>query len=169
MIYQYSWNMCLFIKDITCGSCMTGHHFIFSHCHTATEPDFRWAVDRTWRPSPVACTISWPQFSGFLAVRTRKYFGVFSVDQRITGIRAASKECLSGDSSETRNFRQSSQLCVAKNWKLCWNAWEQHTASAVKITPTSPLFQQALVSAHTMSGTFFSFKYSTPLKIVILF
>jgi hypothetical protein len=29
-IYQYSWKMCLFIDDNTCGSCMMGHHLIFS-------------------------------------------------------------------------------------------------------------------------------------------
>jgi hypothetical protein len=29
-VNQYFWNMCLFINDNTCGSCMTGHYLIFS-------------------------------------------------------------------------------------------------------------------------------------------
>jgi hypothetical protein len=33
---------------------------------------FRWRVDRTRRSSQLACTIPWPQFSGFLAVGAPK-------------------------------------------------------------------------------------------------
>jgi hypothetical protein len=36
MIYQYSLNMCLFIDDNTCGSCMMGHHLIFSALSDST-------------------------------------------------------------------------------------------------------------------------------------
>jgi hypothetical protein len=58
------------------------------------------------------------------------------------------REYLSGDSSETRNVRQSAQLCATKSSKLYCNAWEPHRASGVHITRTSPISQQALVSGH---------------------
>jgi hypothetical protein len=48
----------------------------------------------------------------------------------MTFITATSRECLSGDSSEARSFRYSAQPWVTKSWKLCWNAWEPHRASA---------------------------------------
>jgi hypothetical protein len=38
-IYQCSRNMCLFINDNTCGSCMIGHHLFFSTL-SAPEHDF---------------------------------------------------------------------------------------------------------------------------------
>jgi hypothetical protein len=65
-----------------------------------------------------------------------------------------STEWLSGDSSETRNFRQCVHFCATKNWKLCWNAWEPHRASAVEITRKSPISPQALASGHMLTGTF---------------
>jgi hypothetical protein len=44
-------------------------------------------------------------------VGTPKDFGAFSADKTLGGITAASGECLSGGSSETRNFRQCSPMC----------------------------------------------------------
>jgi hypothetical protein len=38
MIYQYSWNMCLFINDNICGLYMTVHHLIFSALSDSTWP-----------------------------------------------------------------------------------------------------------------------------------
>jgi hypothetical protein len=72
----------------------------------------------------------------------------------LRGITATSTGCLSGDSSETRNFRQSAHFCAMKSWKLCWNAWEPCRASAVEITRKSPISQQALTSGHMLIGTF---------------
>jgi hypothetical protein len=48
-MHQYSWNMSLFINDNTCGSCMVGHHLIFSPLSDSTEPAFWWTVDRMQR------------------------------------------------------------------------------------------------------------------------
>jgi hypothetical protein len=62
------------------------------------------------------------------------------------------RECLSGDSSETRNFRQSAHVCK-KKLKVVLKYMEPHRASAVEITRTSPIFQQAMVSGHMMTGT----------------
>jgi hypothetical protein len=42
--------------------------------------------------------------SGFLAVGTRKDFGVFRTNQWLCGTAARSEECFSEDSSETSNF-----------------------------------------------------------------
>jgi hypothetical protein len=64
----------------------------------------------------------------------------------LRGIAATSRQCLSGESSATRNCKQNSHLCATKSWKLCWKAWEPHRASAVEITQASPISQQALVS-----------------------
>jgi hypothetical protein len=54
------------------------------------------------------------------------------------------KRRLSGDSSETRNFRQCAHFCATKSWELCWNSWESHWAFAVEIPWTLPISQQAL-------------------------
>jgi hypothetical protein len=53
---------------------------------------------------------------------------------------------------ETTNFWQSAHLC-AKSRKLWWNAWESYRASAVEITRTSPISQQALASGHLLTET----------------
>jgi hypothetical protein len=111
------------------------------YCQTVPEPDFWWTVDRTQRPHPLACIIPRSWSCGFLA----KVFSIFSADQWLRDITATSRGCLPECSSETRNFRQSAHLCVM-SWKLCWIAWEWHTASAVEITQTLPISQQALVS-----------------------
>jgi hypothetical protein len=123
------------------------------------------------RPRQLACTISWPQWSGFLVIETRKYFGVSSVNQWLTGTTATSTECLSGDSSDTRNIRHSAHLCAPKSWQLCWIAWETHRACAVEITITLTTSQQVLVSGHIRWLRLFAHlsKYYTPLKIAKLF
>jgi hypothetical protein len=74
------------------------------HCQAASEPDFLRTVDRKWNPIQLACTISRPQSSRISVVRTPKDFHAFSADQWLGGITASSTECLSGDSSKTRNF-----------------------------------------------------------------
>jgi hypothetical protein len=58
---------------------------------------------------------------------------------------------LSGDFQQTLHFCQMS-------WKLHWNAWESHRTSAVKITWTSPISQQATVSGYMLTTIFFSLK-----------
>jgi hypothetical protein len=63
-----------------------------AHCQTAPEPNFQWTVDRMQRPSQLACTISWPQSSAFLAVGTPKDIGVFSTSQWLISIRAMNRE-----------------------------------------------------------------------------
>jgi hypothetical protein len=78
---------------------------------------------------------------------------------RVYCIAVTSRECLSGDSSETRNCRQNTHLCKTRSWKLCWNAWEPHRASAVEITPASPVPQQAFVSERILDGNVCSFKW----------
>jgi hypothetical protein len=69
MIYQYSW-----LSSSTTTHVVTwwGTISFSPHCQTAPESDLRWTVDRTRRPSQLACTISWPQSSGILAVGTPK-------------------------------------------------------------------------------------------------
>jgi hypothetical protein len=64
----------------------------------------------------------------------------------LRGIRPTRRQCLLENSSETRNFRQSTHLCATRSWKLCWNAWEPHRASDVEITWTSAISQQTLIS-----------------------
>jgi hypothetical protein len=122
------------------------------HCQTASYPDFQWTVDRTRRRSQLACKISWPQSSGFLVVGTAKDFGAFSADQQLRGIRATSRECLSGDSGSSAYLR------VTRSWKLCWDTREPHRTSAVELTWISPAPQQALVSEQTLTGNFWYFK-----------
>jgi hypothetical protein len=51
----------------------------------------------------------------YMAAGTPKDFGVFSAITDLRGIRATSREYLSGDSNETRNFRQSAHFCAPKN------------------------------------------------------
>jgi hypothetical protein len=64
----------------------TPPHFL--RCHTTCDPHFRWTVDRTRRSNQLACTISWPQSSGFFAVGTPECFGVLSADQQLRNIRS---------------------------------------------------------------------------------
>jgi hypothetical protein len=104
--------------------------------------------------------VNWPSrspdlnISGFLAVGTPENVGAFGADQCLVGITATRRQCLTGVSSETRNFRQSTHLCARENWKLCWNSWEPHRASGVEITWKSSISQQALFSGRTFSGHF---------------
>jgi hypothetical protein len=51
------------------------------HFQKTPESEFQWTVDRTQRPSQLACMISWPQSYEFLSVGTAKIFGVFSANQ----------------------------------------------------------------------------------------
>jgi hypothetical protein len=144
--------MCLLIADNTRGSCMMGHSLIFTLSDSSIT---RLAVKngrkrRLWEP---AFTIPWPYFSGCLYLGTHRVFCVFIADQCPRGITATSRECLSGDWSETRNTPETAHLCAPKSWKLCWNGWEPLTASAVGITRTSPISQQTPVSAHTRMCT----------------
>jgi hypothetical protein len=128
MIYQYTCNVPLhqrqhmwFVHD---GA---PHHFLRNH--TAPEPDFRWTVDRTWRPCHLTRTIPLTLIlSDFLLWRHLKSLVYWApINER--GIRATSTECLSGDSSE-RNFQQSAHLYAMQSWRVSWNAWEPHTGSA---------------------------------------
>jgi len=101
------------------------------------EPDFRSTVDWTWVPSQVSCTITWPQSSGFLAVGIPDDFGVFRADQWRWG-GTASRECLSGDASKTRNFLNSTHCLWEEDCKIgliCMGT--THKQSVVQITRTS--------------------------------
>jgi hypothetical protein len=79
-----------------------------------------------------------------------------SADHWLRGINVTNRESQSEDSSETRHFRQNVHLCVTRSWKLCWNAWEPHRASAVEITWTSPISPQALFSGRVLTGAHLS-------------
>jgi hypothetical protein len=150
------------MSDNACGSCVVGHN-ILSAMSDCTRTRLRWRVDRTRRPSQLACTIPWPQSSGILAAGTRRGFGVFSTNQWLRGITAPSTECLSGESSETRNFRQSAHLCATKSCKLCWNTWETQGASHVGTTRTSPVSQQTWLLDKCWLGIFVRLiEYYTP-------
>jgi hypothetical protein len=92
------------------------------------EPDFRSTVDWTWVPSQVACTITWPQSSGFLAVGTPD-FDVFRADQWRWG-GTASRERLSGDASITCNFLNSAHCLweeVCKTGLTCMGTTHSNT------------------------------------------
>jgi hypothetical protein len=93
-----------------------------SHCQTAPEPESRWAVARTRRPARS------PDFNPleFWMWGHLKSFVYSAPINGLRGITATRRECLPGDSSETKNSRQSAHLCAPKSWKLCWNAWEPH-------------------------------------------
>jgi hypothetical protein len=105
-----------------------------------------------------------------LTVGTRKFFGEFSSDQWLRGNTARSIQCLWGDSNETRNFGEGAHFFATKSWKLCWNAWEPHRTSAVRITLSSPMSQQLLVPGNMLTGTFCSFRWVLyPLKTCNLF
>jgi hypothetical protein len=101
------------------------------------EPDFRSTVDWTWVPSQVACTITCPHSSGFLAVGTPGDFGVFTADQWRWG-GTARRAFLSGDASKTWNFSNSTQAYEKKTVKLGWHAWEPHTAICCTDNTTIP-------------------------------
>jgi hypothetical protein len=154
MMYQYL---------VTCALSPTTTHTVHArwsinsfspHCQTAHEQNFRWTVDRTRRPSRLACMILWPQSSGILAAETAEDFGVFSAGYWPSGITVMGRECLSGDSSEMGSFRLSPHLCATRSWKSYCNAWEPpHTVCAVVLTRTLPMSQQVLVSGHnTFNG-----------------
>lgn len=67
--------------------------------------------------SRVACTITWSQSFGFLAVMTLKDSGVFIHDKWRTGLTSTSREWLSGDWSKTTNCWKSMPFILAQ-WKL---------------------------------------------------
>jgi hypothetical protein len=148
----------------TCASSsMTTHGFM----HNGAPPHFfrtvrqqmkqtfgeQW-VDRTRRLSKLAVKSPDRNPPDFWLWGHPKNFDVFSADHWLKDIRANSRECLPGDSSETRNFRKIAHLCATKSLKLCWNTWEPQRSFAVVITRTSPISQQALVSGHMSTGTF---------------
>lgn len=68
----------------------------------------------------------------------------------LTGIKPASGECLSGDSSGSRNLRK----CATKSWKLCCHSWDPHRASAIEITQIFPVSHRKFVFGQMFTGTF---------------
>lgn len=117
MICQYFLNMCHFINDKTSGSCMMGHHLIFSALWDSTWT--RLCVNSGYDLNPL-------DFWQWGRLKTLVYSTLINdlevLQQQV--------ENDSGDSSETRNFRQSAFLCA--NWKLWWNEWEPHKISCYK-------------------------------------
>jgi hypothetical protein len=96
MIYQYSWNMCLFINDNTRGSCMDVAHLVFFPLFTQ---HLNQTLGERWigRGNPVNGPAQSPDLNApeLLAVGTPKDFGVFSANQWLRGITATSREFLS--------------------------------------------------------------------------
>jgi hypothetical protein len=142
--------MCVFISDSTSFVHDGSPPHILRIARQHMNQAFREERIRSWGP------VSWlawslTSISALLGVGTLQGFGVFIADQWLRGITAARRECMSGDSSETRNFRQSAHLCAMKSWKLCWNAWEPHIAL--------PIYQQALISRCVLTGNFCPFKW----------
>lgn len=111
MISLYSWNTCFF-NNITCGSCMMGQHLTFSpQSHTAKKPDFRWTMDRVWKPCKFFCNIPW-----LWSLR------IFSDDQWLRGITQRAENNCQEILMKARIFLHNTSLCSTYSWKLCWNA-----------------------------------------------
>jgi hypothetical protein len=120
----------------TCASSKTTVHVVHTwlgtvsfspDCGTAREPDFRWTVNRMWRPSELACTTSldfwlWGHLNTSVYSAPISSLGVLQqrVDNACQQIRMKSGI-----------FQQRAHSCSTKSWKLCRNAWEPHTAPAV--------------------------------------
>jgi hypothetical protein len=125
LIYQYSWYMCLFVNDNTCGSCMIGHHLMFSAL---------W--DSAWTRLPVNQSIgregpvNWPawfpdlnppDFWLWKHLKTLKYSAPINnlwvlqqrVDNAYQDIWVKPGIFDKGRTSET-------------SWKMRWNAQEPH-------------------------------------------
>jgi hypothetical protein len=162
----------------TCASSSTTTHVVQAWWGiTSFPPPVRQHLNQTFGEEWIwgEGSVNWPTGSpdnalDFLAVGTPKNLGVFGAIQWLRDITATSTKCLSGDLSETKNFRKCAHLCATKSWKLCWNAWEPHRPSAVEITRTSPLSQQTLVSGHVLTGTLVHLsEYYILLKYVTLF
>jgi hypothetical protein len=118
MVYQYSWDLCLFINDNTRGSC-TMRNLIFSALSVSTA--IRLSVNSGQDTETQSTGLHDPLnlllwIFGYRG--TLKNFVVFRADQGFRGIRATSREYLSGDWSKTRNSCQRWHLCEAKSWKL---------------------------------------------------
>lgn len=150
MIYQHCWNMCLFINNLR-GSCMLGHYLIFSAL-----------LDSTWTTLPVNSMIghggpvNWDAWSPDFDPLDFWLWGhlktvAFSapISECHTKYCSNSRECLSGDLNETTSVA----LCATKSWELCWNAWHPHSV-CYKDHTNIPHVQQALVTAHMLTGTF---------------
>jgi hypothetical protein len=119
IIYQYSGNTFLFIKDNT-------YMWLI---HDGAPPNFlcivRQHLNQTFNEQWIGRggPVNWRAWSPDLYpldfwLWGHLDFDVLNADQWFGGITATSRECLSGDSSETRNFRQSAHLCATKIWKL---------------------------------------------------
>jgi hypothetical protein len=100
MIYQYSWNISLFMNINRSSSCMIGRRGPVNW--PAWSPDFNPLDFWLWEH-----------------VNSLVYSAPIS---DLRGITATGIESLWGDSNKTWNFRQSAHLCALKIWKLCWNA-----------------------------------------------
>ena len=113
MMYQYSWNVCLFINDSTCGSCMMEQRLIFP-----SSPESTWnrlSIDseqdmefQSTGLHDLLTSILWA-----FPVGPPKDFCAFKAAKWLGGFKAMSRECSSGDSSKTRNFR--------KKYALLWD------------------------------------------------
>jgi hypothetical protein len=106
--------MCLFINDNTLGSCMMGHHISFFTLSESTWTSLSVHSEPDAEAQPTGLHDLMTLILWVLAVGTLKDFGAFSADQWLRNITSTSMECLSGDSRETSNFRQSAHLCVRR-------------------------------------------------------
>jgi hypothetical protein len=147
VVYRHYLNVYLFTKHKTRGSFVIRHHIFFPHCQTAPESLSMESGLGVGTPGlQDLLTLIWCIFvcSDIEEVMCSECIN------DLRDIRAASGECLSGDSTETRNLWN----CAMKSWKLCWRAWEPHITPGVEITQTSLVSHQELVFGHMLTGTF---------------
>jgi hypothetical protein len=163
LIYQYSWYMCRVINDNTCGSCMMGHHLIFSALWDSTWTRFP-MNQSIGRGGPVSWSARSPNLNpldlwlwGHL-----KDFGLFNADQWFRGITATSRQCLSRELSETRNFPTE-----------CASLWDEELKVVLKCmgTTRSIYCTDHIYIAHISAGiSFWTFKWVLyPLRACNLF
>jgi hypothetical protein len=125
------------------------------HCHTAPEPDFRWAVDRTLRPNQLAFMISWTQASGFLAVGTPKDS---SVEQGFRGIQQREKNSCQEIRMKLGIFDRV-RTSVGRKLKVVLKCMGTTQSTCCRDLTNTDSISQALVSGICWLGYFGSFKW----------
>jgi hypothetical protein len=93
------------------------HRLIFSAL-SALEPDVLWTINRAWRPTQLACTITWIYPPELSVLGTAIYFGVFRHDKWCRSVTATSWECLS---EEYTGIFESVSSCMRRKAKSCFD------------------------------------------------
>lgn len=150
----------------TLGTCVFSltarcHTTSFSpHCQTAPEPDFRWAVDRTQRPSQLSCISPDLNLDFWLWGHLKPLVYSALIDDLDVLQQRVEKAC--------QEIRVKPGIFNGVRISVRWGAESCFGMHRNNHTRTPPISQQALIFGHMLTGALFahSSEYYTPLRPV---